>query len=453
MKAVLKFHSGVGRVTGSNFELEAEGKKYLIDCGLVQGSRFCDDCNYAPFPYDPKQITKLLATHAHIDHIGRIPRLVKEGYQGEIISTPQTKELAHILLRDSVKILAEEAKRADKEPLYENADVDQALSQWRTEPYHKEFNCEPFAVTFKDAGHILGSAMVSFTHGTTTFIATGDLGNSPAPLLPDTETIQGTQYLLTESVYGDRNHEERDLRREKLKQAVLDIKKRGGTLLIPAFSVERTQVLLYELNNFFEDNEVPQVPVYLDSPLAIAATEIYGNNSELFKESVQKEIQDGDDIFSFPGFTFVDSAKESKALDNAPNPKIIIAGSGMSMGGRIVRHEKNLLEDKNSILLLVGYQGIGTLGRRIAEGEKRIKIMGETVSVKAEIRKVSGYSAHKDGDNLLEFIGTAKDTLKEVFVAMGEPAASQFLAQRIHDFLDVSAVVPTEGEHAELNFS
>jgi len=230
----------------------------------------------------------------------------------------------------------------------------------------------------------------------------------------------------------------------------VDIEGRGGTLLIPAFSIQRTQVLLYEINNMVEDGEVNEIPVFLDSPLAIKVTNIYRNYESLYRQDVQKEIASGDDIFDFAKLSFTPRVEESKAILDTPGPKIVIAGSGMSTGGRVLHHEKVYLQDKKSILLLVGYQAAGTLGRQIADGLKKVTIFNDSIDVHAEIRSIRGYSAHKDGEHLVEFVEASADTLKKVFVTMGEPKASNFLAQRLHDFLDVTAVVPKKGDRVVL---
>jgi len=256
--------------------------------------------------------------------------------------------------------------------------------------------------------------------------------------------------MVIESVYGDRNHDERDKRRENLKQAVLDIQGRGGTLMIPAFSIQRTQVLLYELNNMIEEREVPEIPVFLDSPLAIKVTNIYKEHTENFNDSVRKEIKAGDDIFDFPKLLFTPKVEDSKAIADVAGPKIVIAGSGMSVGGRIVHHERKYLQDKNSILLLVGYQAAGTAGRRIQDGKKVVKIFNEEIKINAEVRSISGYSSHKDQSNLIEFVENSAPTLEKVFVVMGEPRSSSFLAQRIKDFLGVNAITPKKGDSVEI---
>ncbi len=453
----ITFYSGVETVTGANFLFESpSGMKVLIDCGMVQGDRTAMEENNEPFSYDISSISSLLITHAHLDHVGRIPKLVKEGYKGPIYSTPETRALAELILNDAVGILTMEAKENGVEPLYNQDDVKAIFPLWQEIKYHEQFKlADDVSILFKDAGHILGSAMIEITYSTTQNVGgedklksknkilfTGDLGNSPSPLLRDSEAVGDVDYLVIESVYGDRNHDDKDERVSKFEKIIKDTIARGGTLVIPAFSMDRTQVLLYELNNMVERNLIPRIPVFLDSPLAIKVTEIYKNSPELFNDKVQEQIRNGDDIFSFPRLEFTLTQNESRDIGHVNGPKIIFAGSGMSMGGRVISHEGKYLPDPKSTILLVGYQTSGSLGRRLAEGAKKVNIHGESVKVKATIETLYGYSAHRDSDHLVEFVSTGTDKLKQVFVVMGEPRSEMHLAQRINDELGVKAIVP-----------
>ncbi|MDE1941239.1 MAG: MBL fold metallo-hydrolase [Patescibacteria group bacterium] len=440
----ITFVTGVGTVTGANFLLETpQGAKILVDCGLVQGEKVALDENREPFPYDLGSITALFITHAHLDHVGRIPKLVKDGYKGPIYSTPQTRELAELVLEDAVNILAEEAKRDGLAPLYGREDVQAIFSQWKTIDYHTSFEAAPgVAVYLKDAGHILGSSMIEISAGGKKILFTGDLGNSPAPLLRDSEPIGDVDHLIMESVYGDRNHEDREGRINKLEQAIKDTIARNGTLVIPAFAIDRTQVLLYELNDLVEQKKIPSIPVFVDSPMAIKATEVYRRSTDLFNDRVREQIRCGDDIFAFSHLQYTMSRDQSEAIDHARAPKIIMAGSGMSVGGRILGHEEHYLSDERNMLLLVGYQALGSLGRLLADGAKKVHIHGKTIKIKAHVETLYGFSAHKDGDHLVDFVATGTDKLKEVFAVMGEPKASMHLAQRINDELGVRAIAP-----------
>jgi len=446
------FAAGAGTVTGSNFLLEsAAGTRILIDCGLVQGEKVALPINREPFPYDPTALKALIITHAHLDHVGRIPKLVKEGFAGPIYSTPETKELAELVLYDAVGILREEAAHEGREPLYDESDVARVFPLWKTIKYHEPFEPTPgISAYLKDAGHILGSATVTVTIDGKTMLFTGDLGNSPAPLLRDTEPIGDVDYIAMESTYGDRNHEPKEERLAKLEQVIKTTLGQGGTLVIPAFSIDRTQVLLYELNNLMEAGKIPRIPVFVDSPMAIKATEIYKASEYLFNDAVRAQIAHGDDIFRFPGLEFADSQGDSLNIDKMKGAKIILAGSGMSVGGRVIRHEEHFLPDPKNTLLLVGYQSIGSLGRELADGTKKINIHGRQIKVRARVETLYGYSAHKDSDHLVEFVTTATPRLKQVFVIHGEPGASMHLAQRLNDELDAHAVVPKAGQFYEL---
>lgn len=458
----LFFASGAGTVTGSNFLMETiAGQRIMIDCGLVQGERASLPINHEPFPYEASSIQALIITHAHLDHVGRIPKLVKEGFTGQIYSTLQTRELAELVISDAVNILAEEARREGFDPIYVAADVPRAFANWKTVSYHEEFAPVPgVSVILKDAGHVLGSSIIEVTTtgadgSPKKIVFTGDLGNSPAPLLRDTETLGEIDYLVIESTYGKDNHESKETRLAKFENVIKATLGQGGTLIIPAFSVDRTQVLLYELNNLIEAGRLPRVPVLVDSPMGIKATQIYKHSKELFNDAVRAQISKGDDIFSFPGVDYTETQSDSLAIDHLKGAKIIMAGSGMSVGGRILRHEEHFLPDPKNTLLLVGYQGVGSLGRALAEGAKKIRVGGREIAVRARVETLYGYSAHKDSDHLVQFVATAAapngtSKLKQVFVVHGEPASAMFLAQRLNDELDAHALMPRTGQWYEL---
>src|SRR3989344_3437084 len=459
----LTFFGGVGTATGANILFEYSGKKIMVDCGLLQGSREDELKNFEPFAYDPSSVDFLLITHAHMDHIGKVPKLVREGFKGKIISTIETMELARPMLEDALKVMK---IRHPEKVLYEKEDVEKSLSIWQGHKYGKSIKInEEIKIDMQNAGHILGSSIINVSCGekekAIKISFTGDLGNSPSPLLPDTEIPKGSDYIVMESVYGDRNHENREERREKLKNAIEAGIERGGNIIIPTFSIERTQVILYELNNMIEDHEISKIPVYLDSPLAIKVTDIYKKYINNFKKEVQEEIKRGDNIFEFPGLTVVSSFEESQSLDRKPGPKIILAGSGMSEGGRVVDHETENLGDSRNTIILVGYQSIGSLGRAIQNKQKEVTIRNKKIKIRATIENIQGYSSHKDSDHLLEFVekvnastsspalplvkGKGEGGLKRVFVIMGEPHSSLFLSQRIRDYLDIEAIYPETG--------
>lgn len=456
MSAKITFYGGVNAVTGANFLLDTGSARILVDCGALERENptphICDLENLKPFAYDPSSIDVLIITHAHQDHIGRVPKLIHDGFKGVIYSTPATKDLSALMFEDALGIMNDQSEKFGCEPVYGEEDVAGTLSRWKTHGYHEPFSIGDARVELLDAGHILGSAMAKFSRGDRTIIFTGDLGNSPEPLLNDTESPAGANYLVMESVYGDRVHEDRDQRSDILKGAISAAIKRNGTLLIPSFSLERTQILLFEIKEMLERGDIREVSVFLDSPLAERATDVFRRYVDLLNPAAQKEFQNTGDDFSFPGLTVVKDSEHSRKVHDAADPKVIIAGSGMSSGGRIRGHEKHYLGDPNASVLFVGYQAPGSLGRRIEEGQKVVQIDGEKVRVRARIGSLGGYSGHRDRDGLLDFIEQAGESLEEVFVVMGEPSAELFLAQRIRDFLGVEAQVPNTGTAVEIKW-
>lgn len=457
----ITFYGGVGTVTGANFLLESPKTKIVVDCGLLQGTPDAFDENKKPFDYDVKSVDFLFITHAHLDHIGRVGKIVREGFRGTIYSTPETKEIAMPMLADALKVMEMNAKqlglnapqdKVAEEPLYTLADLDTAFSLWKTIPYHTETKVgEDFYVYLKDAGHILGSSMYEFKYNGKKIVFTGDSGNSPTPLLKDTEAITDADYLIVDSVYGDRNHESKEDRDARFRQIVTETIQSGGTLVIPAFSIERTQVILYELNNLVEDKKIPSVPIYLDSPLGQKVTNIYAQHIKDFNDGVQKEIKGGDNIFNFPKLTITRGSRDSQEIERAESPKIVIAGSGMSSGGRVVWHELHFLPDPKSTVLLMGYQAIGTLGRRIQDKPREIEIKGQMIPVRARIEMISGYSSHKDSDGIVGLVENTAKAVKKVFVVMGEPKSSTYLSQRLRDELEVDAIYPERGVSYKLD--
>ena len=441
----LGFYGGAGKVTGSNFLISGAGGKVLVDCGVEQGADFCEECVYGPFPYEVETVDALILTHAHLDHVGRIPKLVRDGFRGKIYMTPPTRDLAELILRDSVRILGEEARRRNKATLYEESDVEKTLSLIETLNYHTEKEVAPgLSAYLRNAGHILGSASVRIRDEEGVAVAlTGDIGNSPSPLLPDWEPVTDADALVMESVYGDRLHPPQQRRTEVLAEVLKRAIERGGTILIPAFSLERTQLMLYELSNFFAAGDLPKIPVFLDSPLAIRVTAAYEKwGPTYFKKEMEDEIKREKSIFEFPFLKHTLSREESEAIGKVPGPKIIIAGAGMSHGGRIGKWEARYLPDPSTTLIIVGYQAPGSPGRRIVEGARSVRLSGTEVKIKATVENLHGWSAHADRDGLLKFAEAALPRAKTIFTAIGEPSAERFLAQRIHDYLGVRAIVP-----------
>lgn len=448
MALTLTFHGGAETVTGSNFLVEGDRGSLLVDCGVEQGEHYCVPCMYDPFPYDVAKIDALVITHAHLDHIGRAPKLIREGFKGRVFMTAPTRDLTALILLDSARILGREARAQGRDPLYTDRDVEALMSRVETIKYGEKWEAAPgLSCLLRQTGHILGSASVRIRAEDGTALAfTGDIGNTPSPYLPDPDPVTDADVLVMESVYGDRLNPQEG-RVEELRDALKTAIARGGAVLIPAFSIERSQLMLYEISNFMEAGLIPKVPVFLDSPLAIKVTDVYAKWAGThFKPEVDDELKREHDIFRFPFLTQTPSREDSEAIAEAPNPKIIIAGAGMSHGGRITRWEEKYLPDADTTLMIVGYQAPGSPGRLLQDGAPTIRINGRTISVRAKIGTYSGWSAHADRDGLLAYAEKALPRVKTIFAALGEPKSSRFLAQRIHDFLGVRAIVPTEGQ-------
>ncbi|OGZ43442.1 MAG: hypothetical protein A3J55_02875 [Candidatus Ryanbacteria bacterium RIFCSPHIGHO2_02_FULL_45_17b] len=448
----LTFYGGAQEVTGACYLLETEKARLLVDCGLFQCPRICEKRNREDFPFDPATIDALIVTHGHIDHIGRIPKLARHGFRGKIYSAHPTKEFADLMLRDSLDVLEKEAKSDEEKVFYDEGDIGSAMALWEGKEYGEEFTVGDVHIRLQNAGHILGSVVVVMeVPGTGRFAFCGDLGNSPAPLLGPFDQVGDIAHMVIESAYGNRVHEGVEERKQKLERVVEDTCANGGTLMIPAFSLERTQELLYEFNELAEHKRIPRVPIFLDSPLAIKATRIYRAYGRYFSAEAQKLIKEGDDLFQFPGLQFTESVDQSKSINEVSGPKIIIAGAGMMQGGRILHHAKRYLPDPKSTLLFIGYQAAGSIGRRILDKALDVRINGETVPVRASIKAIGGYSAHADSDMLYEYVAHSADSLRNVFVVQGEPEASLYLVQRIRDNLGLQAVAPKYGESFSLD--
>ncbi len=457
----IQFCGGAQSVTGGNYLINNGNIKFLIECGLLQGKAEADEWNYQPFPYDPAEVKFLIATHAHIDHIGRIPKAVKDGFLGDIYSTHPTKDFSEVSLLDTVHIMESDNRRL---PLFDQADVHQSMKQWKGVEYGDIIEVDQnVSFRFQDAGHILGSAVTEVwildpeTGKRIKLVTSGDLGNTPSVLLRNYDYVKEADYVMVEAAYGDRIHEQTDIRKDILRQAVRDIIERKGVLIIPTFSIERTQDILYELNDIVENHSgegkilgrVGKIDVYLDSPLAIKSTEIHEKYPQYYNPEARKLAKE-DDVFDFPFFQMTADRNSSMAINTAPQPKLIMAGSGMSTGGRILYHEQKYLSDPNNMILFVGYQAPHTLGRRILDGESPVRIHGKDVENKIEVRKVDGYSAHADQNMLLDWV-SGFESPKKVFVIQGETDASFALANRIISDLEYEAIVPEENQIIHLS--
>ncbi len=442
----LTFYGGVGEVTGANYLLESGGTRIMVDCGLHQGSHYAEKQNFEDFPYDPREISAVFVTHSHLDHIGRLPQLVRGGFKGTIYSTNATKDFAELMLLDSEHILAKEAEREKRPLLYATEDVMQVRQHWEGLRYHQAVSVGPFTVELYDAGHILGSASIMVKAEGKAIVFSGDLGNTPSPIIKPTEKIAAADYCLIESTYGDRIHENVDKRKEQLEDVIEDTVKSGGTLMIPTFAMERTQELLYHLHQLFKEGRVPHVPVFIDSPLAIKVTAVYKKYESYFNPETAHVAKSGDDILNFPGLRLTLTTEQSKEINGVQPPKVVVAGSGMSNGGRILHHEQRYLPDPKSTILFIGYQAAGSLGRAILDGAKEVRIFGEAVPVRCKVANIPGYSAHADQPLLLAWLMPMRHALKKIFVVQGEEQSSKALLRKIVDEIAVAAEIPKPGE-------
>lgn len=453
----LTFYGGTKSVTGANYILEEGDIQIMVDCGLFQGSKFADQLNYEKFPYDVSSVEYVFLSHSHTDHTGRLPKLYKEGFRGQIIASNATLDLAKKALPDNYGLMKEEAEREGHELLYDLNDLDGTWTLARGYDYEEKIDLKNnVSAKLHDAGHILGSSITEIDFGLPEagkkIYFSGDLGNPPTPLLSAPHFPEDADFVVVESAYGNRVHENRTERKEILERIIVETMQKGGVLMIPSFAMERTQELLYELNDMINHKKIPQVPIFVDSPLASNLTEVYRQYPHYFNKTASHIISSGDDIFNFPGLVFTRTSDESKRINDIPAPKIIIAGSGMSIGGRILHHEKRYLSDPNSTILFVGYQVENSLGRKILDGEKEVSIFGEMVSVNCRVEAIGGYSAHADQEMLLRWIRTAnlKSKLKKVFIVQGEEESAQALANKVKSDLKIEAVVPSSGESFEL---
>ncbi|MCI5594408.1 MAG: MBL fold metallo-hydrolase [Anaerovoracaceae bacterium] len=466
----IKFCGAAAGVTGSCHLLSTENHKILLDCGQFQGGKAQDALNEEPFPFDPAEIECVVLSHAHIDHCGRLPLLVKRGFRGAIYCTDATADLLEVMLKDSGFIHEKEAEwqsrkneragRKPVEPLYTVKDSEETLKYVRPVMYDQLFEInDEMKVVFNDAGHILGSAIIELwtaeDDNVYKTVFSGDLGVLDRPILRDPTIIKKADYVIMESTYGNRLHPENATSIEQLLDIVIKTTRRGGTVVIPSFAVGRTQELIYEFNRFYLErpeykDELEKLTVYIDSPMATSATEVFRRNAQVFDEETKAYILKGDNPLDFPNLRFTRSTAESQALNMDRKPKIIISASGMCEAGRIRHHLKHNLWDPKSSVIFVGYQAEGTLGRMLTEGQKDVVLFGEAVHVNAEIYNLEGFSGHADKEGLLGWLSGFKVKPKQLFLVHGELESKEALAASIRERLGYDPVVVTGVSEFEL---
>ncbi|MBN2062913.1 MAG: MBL fold metallo-hydrolase [Deltaproteobacteria bacterium] len=449
---------GAGSVTGSNYLVESpQGKKVLVDCGLFQGGKQMESRNWTDWGFEPKEINTLFLTHAHIDHSGRIPKLVKDGFRGRIITSPPTAELCEIMLLDSAHIQETDAEwqtRKNKRqsgkdvlPLYTTPDAEESLKYFSPVERDNIIDVEPgIRARLRNAGHILGSSILELwikeSDQEIKIVFSGDIGKQNQLIVKDPHEIFDADYLFIESTYGNRLHRSFEESKNELLEAIKYAVSNGEKVIIPAFAVERTQELLYVLGEFYRNGDLADIPIYLDSPLAIKATEIFRKNKKYYDQEAMAIVNQGFDPFNMPNLHFTPSTKESMAINERTGPGIVIAGNGMCTAGRIKHHLKHNLWRAGASIVLVGFQANGTTGRKIVEGAKMVKIFRENITVRAKIHTIGGFSAHADQKDLLEWLSHFTESHPRVFIVHGEPVSSETLADKIREKFQMESHIP-----------
>lgn len=450
-----------GQVTGSCHLLEVGGVKYLVDCGLFQGGKRTEELNWEPWAFSPSEITALFLTHAHIDHSGRIPKLVKDGFRGKIYASRPTIELCKILLLDAAHIQESHAELKTRKnlrkglppvkPLYTEAEAIESFTYMQPIEQNRVIALnENFKISFRTAGHILGASILEIwiREGEIEqkVVFSGDIGRSDQLIVKDPEEIFEADALFLESTYGNRNHKTLDESKKELREAILYSYGHGQKVLIPSFAVERTQEILYVLGEFFRNKLIPDMPVFLDSPLAIQATKIFTEMQEFFDEETTAIWAKGENPFIFPQLQFSQTVEDSRRINITEGPAIIIAGNGMCTAGRILHHIKHNIWREGCSLVIVGFQAEGSLGRQIIDGAKRIRVMGEDVAVRAKVFTIGGFSSHAGQKELIEWVSNFKKKDMKVYLIHGEKTASEALASLIRQQLGLWTYIPTMGE-------
>jgi metallo-beta-lactamase family protein len=467
MEIDLTFMGAARGVTGSRYLVEANGLKILVDCGLYQERQFLSR-NWEPFHSRPAELDAVLLTHAHLDHSGLLPKLTKEGFQGRVICTAATADIAKIILLDSAHIQEEDAaykkKRHMREnrhgpfpeiPLYTVDDAEASLRQFDAIDYNTPVIVgQGITATFHDAGHVLGSAMIKLEISQNgekrSIVFSGDIGRWDRPILQDPDVFRKTDYVVMESTYGDREHEGSEDISDELAKIVNSAFNAGGKILVPSFALQRTQEILYYLNQLLMEKRIPPLTVYLDSPMAIKITEVFKKHSDQFDDEMKELIRQHRSPFDFPGLKMVESVEESKALNAITGTVMIVAGSGMCTGGRIKHHLANNISNPECTVIFVGYQAEGTLGRYILDGAKAVRIHGERRPIRARITQIQGFSAHADRDELLKWLSKLSAEPRLIFVTHGEARAAENFKELLEAKTGYRATVPTFGEKVRL---
>ncbi len=448
----ITFCGAAGEVTGSCYLLETASSKILVDCGMFQGSKFADDRNHAAFPFDPKTIDTVLVTHSHLDHVGRIPKLVQAGFRGRIFCTAPTAALATLILEDALEVMRYESEKQGRAMFFQKEDVERAISLFEDVHYGTPVApCSNVRAIFHDAGHILGSSFIEIEAEGTRIVFSGDLGNRDVPILRSPEALPEVDVLVMESTYGAHLHEDTVTRVEKLRAIIIRTIKQNGVLLIPAFAIERVQEILYELDELVEKRMIPRVSIFLDSPLAIRATEVFRHATSFYDEEALARISKSKDLFNFPGLVSTLTRDQSRSINDARAPKVIIAGAGMMTGGRILHHARRYLRDRNSSILFVGYQAEHTLGREILNGAPHVYIYDDRVPVRARVEKIGGYSAHADRVQLMAWVKSAPRAPSRIFLVHGEDDSRARMAKELQDGVGSVVGMPPLGSSFDLS--
>ncbi len=446
----ISFHGACQEVTGSCTLVESNDFKFLVDCGSFQGEEFSSEKNAQDFLFDPVSIDFVLLTHSHLDHCGRLVKLMKDGFGGNIYCTAPTKDLVSVILLDAAKIMAEK-RGIDPALLFGAEEVERLMGLMTTIAYNEEFKINEFvSIKLKDAGHILGSAFFEViareNNEEKKLIFSGDLGNSPAPIIRDTEFSDGADVVVMESTYGGFVHEEREVGIKAIRDAIIETIKKKSVLIIPVFAVERSQEIIYELNDLVENNLIPKIPMFFDSPMGISALDIYKQYQDFYDDTTMALIKSGDDIFNFRGMKFTPTSFDSKQINSIRPPKVILAGSGMCNGGRVLHHLKFNLSDSRAHVMLLSFQAKDTLGRKLMDGEKNVVINEENVKVRAKISVFGCFSSHADEPRLENWIGHLQNPIpKNIFINHGEEERSMALSENLKKKTNNNIVIPEFG--------